>query len=98
MASTDRLPSGAWRCRATATINGKKVTKTFTVHPDTCAGSSTKERSQKAKAKAEMLANEWQFSQKKEITYSPILSTAFDNYIRDRSNILSPVTVKTYLN
>lgn len=98
MASTDRLPSGAWRCRATATINGKKTTKTFTVHPDTCAGSSAKERSQKAKAKAEMLANEWQFSQHKETTYSPILSSAIDSYIRDRSNVLSPVTVKTYLN
>ena len=98
MASTDRLPSGAWRCRATVTINGKKVTKTFTVHPDTCAGSSTKERSQKAKAKAEMMANEWQFSQNKEITYSLILSTAFDNYIKDRTNVLSPVSIKTYLN
>lgn len=97
MASTDRLPSGAWRCRATCTINGKKTTKTFTVHPDTCGGSSAKERSQKAKAKAQMLANEWQMSQNKERTYSPLVCTAFDNYIKDRSNVLSPATIKSYL-
>ena len=92
MASTDRLPSGAWRCRATCTISGKKVTKTFTVHPDTCGGNS-----KQAKAKAQALANEWQSSQHKESVLSPMLSTAFDNYIKDRSNVLSPVSIKTYL-
>lgn len=92
MASTDRLPSGAYRCRATATINGKKVTKSFTVHPDATGGNA-----KKAKAKAEMLASEWRLSQHKEMVISPILSTAFDNYIEDRSNVLSPVTIKTYL-
>lgn len=92
MASTDRLPSGAWRCRATATINGKKITKTFTVHPDSCGGNS-----KQAKAKAQAMANEWQSSQHKESVFSPLVSTAFDNYIRDRSNVLSPVSIKTYL-
>ena len=32
MATAKKLPSGAWRTRATKTINGKKVTKSFTIN------------------------------------------------------------------
>lgn len=45
MANAKKLPSGNWRCRATATINGKKVTKSFTAP---------------TKPKAEELASKWQ--------------------------------------
>ena len=36
MANAKKLPSGAWRTRATKMINGQQVRKSFTVHPDEC--------------------------------------------------------------
>lgn len=92
MANAKRLPSGSWRCRAKKVIDGQSVTKSFTVHPDECGGDS-----KRAKAKAELMAREWQISQEKTFRESPILSDALLKYIDDRSQVLSPVTVKTYL-
>ena len=92
MADAKKLPSGSWRCRAKKVINGQSVTKSFTVSPNDCAGSS-----KQAKAKAEMLAREWQLSQEKSFRESAILSDALQKYIDDRSQVLSPVSVKTYL-
>lgn len=55
MASAKKLPSGAWRTQAAKTIGGKKITKSFTVHPKDCGGDS-----RKAKTQSEMRAREWQ--------------------------------------
>lgn len=96
MAIAKRLPSGSWRCRAKKVIDGQTVTKSFTVSPDDCGGDS-KTANKKAKAKAELMAREWQISQQRALRESPILSDALLKYIDDRSKIVSPVTVKTYL-
>ena len=92
MANAKRLPSGSWRCRVKKVIDGQTVTKSFTVSPDDCGGDS-----KKAKAKAELMAREWQISQQRALRESPILSDALLKYIDDRSKIVSPVTIKTYL-
>lgn len=92
MASASKLNSGAWRCRPTAVINGKKVTKSFTVHPRDCGGDS-----KKAKAKAELMAREWQISLEQERVYSLTVEQAMDQYINDRSEVLSPASLQTYI-
>ena len=92
MANAKRLASGSWRCRAKKVIDGQTVTKSFTVSPKDCAGDS-----RKAKALAEMMAREWQLSQEKTFRESAILSDALLKYIDDRSKVVSPVTVKTYM-
>lgn len=38
MATAQKLASGAWRTRARKVINGKLVTKSFTVSPEECRG------------------------------------------------------------
>lgn len=96
MADAKRLPSGSWRCRAKKVIDGKTVVKSFTVSPDEFGGDS-RTASKKAKDKAELMAREWQLSQEKTFRESPILSDALLKYIDDRSKVVSPVTVKTYL-
>lgn len=96
MADAKRLPSGSWRCRAKKVINGQTVTKSFTVSPDEFGG-DPRTASKKAKDKAELLAREWRLTQIKAQRESPIVSDALKTYIDDRSNVLSPVTIKTYL-
>ena len=96
MAEAKRLPSGSWRCRAKKVIDGQTVTKSFTVSPDEFGG-DPRTASKKAKDKAELLAREWRLSQEKAERESPILSAAITKYIDDRSQVLSPVTVKTYM-
>ena len=59
MASAQKLPSGAWRTRATKLIDGKQIRKSFTVHPDDCDGDW-----RKAKALSESQANNWIFNWK----------------------------------
>lgn len=92
MANAKRLASGSWRCRAKKVIDGQTVVRSFTVSPKDCAGDS-----KKAKAQAELLAREWQISNERILRESPILSDALIRYIDDRSKVVSPVTVKTYL-
>ena len=53
MANARLLPSGAYQTRITKVINGKKVTKSFTVHPRECRGDE-----RKAKKLSELKANE----------------------------------------
>ena len=92
MANAKRLPSGSWRCRVKKVIGGETVTKSFTVSPDQCGGDS-----KKAKAKAELMAREWQLSQRDILRESPLVGEAILKYIDDRANVISPVSVKTYL-
>lgn len=96
MADAKKLPSGSWRCRAKKVIDGKTVVKSFTVSPDEFGG-DLKTASRRAKDKAELMAREWQLSQEKTFRESPILSDALLKYIDDRSQVLSPVSIKTYL-
>ena len=96
MADAKKLPSGSWRCRAKKVIDGKTVVRSFTVSPDEFGG-DLKTASRKAKDKAELMARAWQLSQEKTIKESPILSDALLKYIDERSMILSPVSIKTYI-
>ena len=91
MAKARKLPSGAYRCRPTMVINGKKVTMSFTVHPDECGGDG-----KKAKALAEKMAREWTLNQTRVDSGSLKVYEAMERYIEDRSKIISPATVKTY--
>lgn len=91
MASAKKLPSGAWRTQASKVINGKKVRKSFTVHPK-----ETKGDSRKAKALSEMQAREWQFASEDVTTYGITIKQAMENYINDRSKVLSPSTLTDY--
>lgn len=92
MAKATLLPSGAWRCRPTKVINGKKVTKSFTVHPRECANNS-----KKAKQKAELLANEWLFDTQMETTGIITVEKAIDDYISSRDGTISPSTIADYM-
>lgn len=57
MATAQKLASGAWRTRARKVINGKMVTKSFTVSPEECRGDW-----KKAKTLSESRAREWVLS------------------------------------
>ena len=90
MANAIPLPSGAYRTQATKTINGKKITKSFTVHPKDCGGNANM-----AKKLSELSAKEWQLQAEVEentITVSKCLAA----YIADREEVLSPVTIYEY--
>ena len=90
MANASKLSSGAWRTLATKTINGKKVRKSFTVHPDECGGDS-----KKAKTLSERNAREWVLNTEMDENYVTV-ATAIDLYIKDRSSVLSPSTIADY--
>lgn len=91
MATARQLPSGAFRTRATKVINGQKVTKSFTVHPD-----KTKGNSKKAKQQSELLAREWQINTEDAMIYGLKIRDAIEQYIQDRSKVLSPSTITNY--
>ncbi len=91
MANATLLPSGAYRCRPTKVINGKKVTKSFTVHPDECGGNE-----KKAKKKAELLADQWQFEAKEEESGTITVDQAIDKYNASKEGVLSPSTMADY--
>lgn len=91
MANATKLSSGAWRTLASKTINGKKIHKSFTVHPRDCKGDS-----RKAKALSEMQAREWQISVENVDTYGKTVKQALDDYISDRCKVLSPSTITNY--
>jgi len=90
MAKAIKLPSGAWRTQATKTINNKKVRKSFTVHPKECGGDS-----RKAKAQSELQAREWTLQTEFDKSTTTVRS-AIDDYIKDRSAVLSPSTIADY--
>ena len=92
MASAKKLPSGSWRVIANKTIDGKLVRKSFTVSPNDCAGDS-----KKAKKQAEHLADEWILGAEAE-AHKFTVKQALDSYIQSRKAVLSPSTIKDYLN
>lgn len=91
MATAKLLPSGAYRTRATKVINGRKVTKSFTVHPN-----ETKGNSKKAKQQSELLAREWQVNTEDSMVYGLKIRDAIEQYLQDRSKVLSPSTITNY--
>ena len=91
MASARKLPSGAYQTRVTKVINGKKITKSFTVHPKQCKGDS-----RKAKDQSEMLARQWRLSAEDSETYGLKIKEALEQYVKDRSKVLSPSTITNY--
>lgn len=91
MATAKKLPSGAWRTRATKIIGNKKITKSFTVHPN-----ETKGDSRKAKYQSELLAREWQTSTESDEVYGITISKALTDYVEDRKRVLSPRTIYDY--
>lgn len=91
MANAKKLPSGAWRTRITKVVNGKKVTRSFTVHPKECQGNS-----RKAKDQSEKLAREWRLATEDDYTYGKTVQQALNDYINDRKKVLSPSTITNY--
>jgi len=91
MANARKLPSGAWRTQASKNIDGARIKKSFTVHPDQTGGNS-----KKAKALSEMQAREWQLSNHSEDVYGKTVKQVMESYISDRSKILSPSTLTDY--
>jgi len=91
MAQAKKLTSGSWRVQATKFINGKRVVRSFTVNPK-----DTLNDSRRAKTLAEKLAREWQLSQESEQIFSISVGKALDDYINDRTKVLSPRTIYDY--
>lgn len=91
MASARKLPSGAYQTRVTKVINGKKITKSFTVHPRECKGDS-----RKAKDQSELMARQWRLSAEDSEVYGIKIQDAMEQYIKDRSKVLSPSTITNY--
>lgn len=90
MATAKKLPSGAWRTRATKRIDGKQIRKSFTVSPDECAGDW-----RQAKEKSELLARNWLFSAKQDLDQITV-HRAMEMYIEERSHVLSESTLADY--
>ena len=91
MASAKKLPSGAWRCRPTKVVNGQKISKSFTVHPDEYAGDW-----KKAKKMAEFQAQQWVFEKNDESAGLLTVNQAIDKYNQAKENVLSPSTMADY--
>ena len=81
MAKAKQLPSGSWRVQASLTVDGKKITRSFTAE---------------TARKAEALALQWQELTKEERNEDITLKTAFERYISAKENVLSPGTIRTY--
>ncbi len=90
MAQARKTESGAWKTLAYKKINGKVVRKAFTVHPKDCGDDS-----RKAKTKSEALARDWVLNEELEQNYITV-QKAIDEYIKDRSAVLSPSTIADY--
>ena len=90
MANARKLPSGAYRTRPSKYINGKKVTKSFTVHPNECGGDW-----KKAKKLSEQQASTWLLESEAEEVNTTV-GGAIESYIKDRSAVLSPSTIADY--
>ncbi|GLG89124.1 site-specific integrase [Sellimonas catena] len=96
MPTAKKLPSGSWRCQVFShteavkqpdgTLKSKRIYKSFTCDDTTAKG----------KRKAEQMAADW--AAQKE-SYKPSAMTvgeAIDKYIKARSSILSPGTIREY--
>lgn len=94
MAKAIQLSSGSWRCKATKTINGKQITKSFTVSPKDCAGNS-----RKARVMAEKMAKDWILDAESTLQGPDAITVerAIDEYIASREPTISQSTTADYL-
>lgn len=92
MASAKKLPSGSWRVQVKKVVDGKVIKKSFTVSPKECADDS-----KKAKEKAEYLASLWICDAEAE-AHKFTVNQAMESYIQSRKAVLSPSTIKDYIN
>ena len=82
MASAQKLPSGKWRVRIDVPSDGKRVVKSFT---------------HESLAQAKALANAYLVeSSRKQDPHNVTLGEAMDEFIDNRSNVLSPSTISVY--
>lgn len=95
MPKAKKLPSGSWRVQAIKTINGKRTVKSFTVSPNDFGG-DPRQASLKAKAQAELLANNWIFDVEEDIRHTTV-EKAIQNHIELHSAIWSPSTLSDYV-
>lgn len=91
MATATKLKSGAYRTFGNKRIHGKLVRKSFTVHPKEFGGDW-----RKAKSKSELLAREWQLAKEESIINGKTVKEAIEEYISDKSKVLSPTTIIGY--
>ena len=93
MANAKKLASGSWRVQASKQIDGKRIVKSFTASPKDFGGDW-----RKAKSHAELLAREWIMSKEEQETQGLRVRDALSTYIEDRSNTMSPCTLREYRN
>ncbi len=91
MAKAKKLPSGSWRTLESKKINGVMVRKSFTVSPDECGGDS-----RKARNLSELQARMWKDDLEDLVSGKVSVQIALENYINDRSKVLSPSTIRSY--
>lgn len=82
LAKAKKLPSGNWRIRASKTVNGTLIRKSFT---------------DVDKKRAEIAAMNWLSEQEDNIGIDNLtLSKCYDRYITAKENVLSPSTIRNY--
>lgn len=82
MAKAKKLPSGNWRVRASITVDGNIITKSFTASDP---------------KKAELAAKQWQVTQECDANTEDLtLTKAYERYITAKKNVLSPSTIRNY--
>lgn len=91
MAKAKRLPSGSWRTQESKVINGRIVRRSFTVSPAECGGDW-----KKARNLSELRARMWKDELENFVSGNITVKIALDKYINDRSNVLSPSTLRGY--
>ena len=91
MAKAKQLPSGSWRTQESKVINGRVVRRSFTVSPAECGGDW-----RKARNLSELNARMWKDDLEDLLYNGPTVGLALENYINDRSRVLSPSTIRGY--
>lgn len=95
MAKAKKLPSGSWRTLESKKINGVMVRRSFTVSPNEFPG-DPREASKKARNLSELRARMWKDELEDFASGNITVKIALDKYINDRSNVLSPSTLRSY--
>ena len=91
MAKAKQLPSGSCRTQESKVVNGRVVRRSFTVSPAECGGDW-----RKARNLSELNARMWKDDLEELLYNGPTIGLALENYINDRSRILSPSTIRGY--
>jgi len=98
MPTAKKLPSGSWRCQVYShtedvlqqdgTTKKKRIYKSFTCDIEV----------KKGKRIAEQMATEWAADKELSSRYDKTFGEALDEYIENRSSVLSPATIREYQN